>query len=462
MIFKSYSSSIADVANKYFGNSIIFISYDVNNDLAFNNNKVISIEYINNNLSSYYYSDFTSLNTIRSVLVNLSWTKYYNSLGIDKSKTSNEILNISMKRELINDINGLMIENDSNIYNLRYEFNLDLGYVKMNYLEQDNDENSLYANISNSDIKSIKEILTDKLAWDYSLGKYVFQFRGDAPKYYIIELDIENKARISYRILNTVMFEELLVDGTYEVINNNSGTPILNIKDDNYLYRFKLTDRDIKGLEFIEDGSFVFEMFRIEIESDNLFIYNYRIEPNDEELLVLNINSWSNHISPLMEKYAEGLKGKGTLYNVTPSSLRNLVTIYKFDEWCNTYLEFNGKIIELGPSFGGYGATQFAYYHKDYTNLLYFVCSFGSGIHRSNLLVYDFSDGIIHSVAGYFNKSNNYDVEFEKITNDDGSYKLAVCKINMEMTNYPFTYVGERVEMVIEDLLTEPMDRKYD
>lgn len=80
-------------------------------------------------------------------------------------------------------------------------------------------------------------------------------------------------------------------------------------------------------------------------------------------------------------------------YNVTPQSIADEYgfTIYKFDQSCASYLEYDDKIYSLGKWFGGYGVVSFAVadMNHDGCSELYFTYSWGSGIHRSMVGYFD-------------------------------------------------------------------------
>jgi len=82
-----------------------------------------------------------------------------------------------------------------------------------------------------------------------------------------------------------------------------------------------------------------------------------------------------------------------TCYNITPSLIsdKSNYQVFKFDQSCNSYLFYNNSVYQLGTAFGGYGVTSVALadMNKDTLYELYFTCSFGSGIHRSQIGYFD-------------------------------------------------------------------------
>lgn len=80
-------------------------------------------------------------------------------------------------------------------------------------------------------------------------------------------------------------------------------------------------------------------------------------------------------------------------YNVTPKDIADKYdfSIFKFDKSCSSFLLYDDKVYPLGEWFGGYGVTSFAVadLNEDGESELYFTCSWGSGIHRSQVGYFD-------------------------------------------------------------------------
>lgn len=93
------------------------------------------------------------------------------------------------------------------------------------------------------------------------------------------------------------------------------------------------------------------------------------------------------------------------IYDVTPHELSNLAKIYRFFSSSNcgfleakTFIYYQKNFYSIGTSFGGYGVTQFAHFYSQTANMLYFIYSFGSGIHRSHIGIFDFFEREIKEV----------------------------------------------------------------
>lgn len=82
-----------------------------------------------------------------------------------------------------------------------------------------------------------------------------------------------------------------------------------------------------------------------------------------------------------------------TRRNVTPADISEKygMTIYKYDKSCRSELLYDGEYHTLGTFFGGFGATSFAVadINGDGSEELYFTFSWGSGIHRSQVGLFD-------------------------------------------------------------------------
>ena len=80
-------------------------------------------------------------------------------------------------------------------------------------------------------------------------------------------------------------------------------------------------------------------------------------------------------------------------YNVTPSvvSMRTDIKIFKFSDSCVSLALINGEVYELCTSFGGYGFFNAVPwdYDNDGTMDLLIASSWGSGLHRSEISVFN-------------------------------------------------------------------------
>ena len=108
------------------------------------------------------------------------------------------------------------------------------------------------------------------------------------------------------------------------------------------------------------------------------------------------------------------------LYDVTPSFLKGVCQLCRFSEGCESLGGLEGgslilyreKAYPIGASFGGYGVTHYAYGESHGKLLLYFIYSFGSGIHRSLVSAFDFSSCTVKSVEEKNKPFWNDDLQF--------------------------------------------------
>ncbi len=80
-------------------------------------------------------------------------------------------------------------------------------------------------------------------------------------------------------------------------------------------------------------------------------------------------------------------------YHITPDDIKDhsAFRIYKFDQSCASFLQYEGKAYPLGEFFGGTGVDGFALADLtgDGAYELYFTFSWGSGMHRSQVGYFD-------------------------------------------------------------------------
>lgn len=161
------------------------------------------------------------------------------------------------------------------------------------------------------------------------------------------------------------------------------------------------------------------------ISNHEYSIYQVNINKNSKE---------NNENQALIQTYLESFEENAALLenvpnlanmavNVTPKDLDRKCSIYRFPiSGCGrynaeTFLIYNNKVHHLGSAFGGYGVTEFAYCKAE--SRLYFIYSFGSGIHRSCLAYFDFKEEVvITSLLGHVNE------QVDSFTMEDVSFKV--------------------------------------
>ena len=128
--------------------------------------------------------------------------------------------------------------------------------------------------------------------------------------------------------------------------------------------------------------------------NSNYNIYEMKInnDPVDEKIMNDYLSS-DDFYETLLENTPDIMT---YLYNVTPKALKKKCDIYRFSyNECGklggeTFLVYENQVYQLGTAFGGYGVTEFAYIDTKNQNILYFIFSSGSGIHRSAIGAFDF------------------------------------------------------------------------
>lgn len=438
----------------------IVLSYGEDNDIYFNNSKILSMSYEDKKGNKQdYYSNVTAVNKISNILNDLEWEKNDKELSdLIRNGKKHEKLTVTMSRVLVYDRYSLVpFNSDDSSYLLRYVFYFDIGVVSMGYLTLSTSSHNLYARISDEDIEIIRGLLDDDILKYFTIGKYSITLynTSDKPCKYTVELKENSEAIIYKRILDLrVPFVRLIASGKYEVINEGEAGYKLVIRDGDYRYKFGLTEKENKGIYFIDDESFVPNEFMSDINDMDNFMYIIRDFSNDDSLVVMRINSYGNKISSTMKEYDKKRPSSyenDVLNNITPSDLNGLVNIYKYEKSTSTFLEYDGEIYEMGLAWGGHGVTHFAYYHSGYENRLYFIFSYGSGIHRSQIMAFDFNMKKMYFV----NCSIDYftDIEFESKTNENGELELAIYKAQFDWSIYPYFYTSTKEELLYSNIL---------
>lgn len=94
------------------------------------------------------------------------------------------------------------------------------------------------------------------------------------------------------------------------------------------------------------------------------------------------------------------------LRDVTPDFLKDKCSIYRFPYAAptglsgDTFLVYDGEVFVLGEAVGCHGVTEFAYIEQESGETLYFIYSFGSGLHRSHIGAFDFRTKQITNTDG--------------------------------------------------------------
>lgn len=130
-----------------------------------------------------------------------------------------------------------------------------------------------------------------------------------------------------------------------------------------------------------------------------------------------------------------------------------------------TFLHIDDTYYQLGVSFGGYGVTQFAHYKNENSDLLYFIYSFGSGIHRSHVGVFDLNSKSIGEVDLNLGLSQP-EKDFTFVEGEDNSFNLNYALIHFNDDGYTY-FIKEKelfysgVEKASLNFCQEPIEYLY-
>lgn len=126
------------------------------------------------------------------------------------------------------------------------------------------------------------------------------------------------------------------------------------------------------------------------------------------------------------------------LVDVTPNSLKEKCSIYRFRYSAgsilsgNTFLIYDNVVYPLGVSFGGYGITEFAYINHDGQDILYFIYSWGSGIHRSHIGAFHFDT---KQIMDYTEQSETFQNQGIAFCLSDNGKTLGICRAQIQWIN---------------------------
>jgi hypothetical protein len=117
-----------------------------------------------------------------------------------------------------------------------------------------------------------------------------------------------------------------------------------------------------------------------------------------------------------------------TIYDITPKEVKEEVgcQIFKINYSCETYVVYKSKVFHIGFGFGGLGIVSLMTCDFDGNGQkdLIYTFSFGSGLHRSQIGVFNFSKE--KEEWPNFSQLNN-DVMLEKISDDN--FKIYIAKV---------------------------------
>ena len=122
-------------------------------------------------------------------------------------------------------------------------------------------------------------------------------------------------------------------------------------------------------------------------------------------------------------------------YDITPENVFNETgcQIFKNGETCESYLLYEKKLYILGKGFGGYGVVDITTcdFDKNGENEILYTYSWGSGLHRSIIAYFDFSNKSEVEVKVSSPQPSKFikrDLVFKKLSNTE--IEVYTAKIN--------------------------------
>lgn len=113
-----------------------------------------------------------------------------------------------------------------------------------------------------------------------------------------------------------------------------------------------------------------------------------------------------------------------------------------------TFLLHNGQYFDLGGAWGGYGVTEFIRRQGDKGHWLYFIFSNGSGIHRTNVGVYNMLKSELYTISS-LELEINKDYTFKISENNTIDIYEATIDCYYDNDMFPHYSITEN-ELVIE------------
>lgn len=117
-------------------------------------------------------------------------------------------------------------------------------------------------------------------------------------------------------------------------------------------------------------------------------------EQSPSEIVTFQMEPSTDGVGVFLELLGDAdSQDSGRCYRVSPQKISDQYGfhLFKFDSSCAGYLLYEDVVYPLGEWFGGYGLTSFAVtdLNRDGKAELYFTCSWGSGLHRSQAGYFD-------------------------------------------------------------------------
>lgn len=96
-----------------------------------------------------------------------------------------------------------------------------------------------------------------------------------------------------------------------------------------------------------------------------------------------------------------------------------------------TFIHDNNNYYQLGGAFGGYGLTEFVRRQGNGGHWLYFIYSFGSGIHRTQIGIFDLLHNGLYSINNLvLEPGKNFTFMLDESDNSIDLYEAAIVPIH--------------------------------
>lgn len=163
----------------------------------------------------------------------------------------------------------------------------------------------------------------------------------------------------------------------------------------------------------------------------------------------LKLNNMELQPSPENDKTGMSKEGKlkyYTVYDITPKNVKEEIgcQLFKVNYTCETYVVNKSKFSAIGFGFGGYGVVNVDTCDFDYDGQkdLIYTFSWGSGIHRSHIGIFNFSKNQEKWLD--FQQTND-DIMLEKISNDN--FKIYTAKISSQNLDFIHVELSKQEEV---------------
>ncbi len=165
-------------------------------------------------------------------------------------------------------------------------------------------------------------------------------------------------------------------------------------------------------------------------------IKRYNIEYINELVNVESLDAYFLDNEDLYPSYQELKKNQTSLLSNVKEVKTDIdsLKMFRFSNTNNGFLDSETFIYKdnnyynIGLAFGGYGVSEFANIKDNKSDILYFIYSFGSGIHRTCINAFDLNENEMYQIVN-LNLNINCDYTFV-IDEKDNSLDLYNATIN--------------------------------